>query len=179
MLGAQDANVLNKLPKSIQPKARRWFHDIWQAETCEAATRAFDAFVEDFEARYPAGVACLVKDRAAQLMFYDFPTEHWQHIRTTNAIESIFATVRLRTAKTKGSGSRAGILTVTRLHLVNTIHNKYGDAESDEVFCERHPELMQKTSLRLFSSIDRMMSPEAKTTFLSPDLAPLPDARKQ
>lgn len=104
------ANVLNKLPKSIQPKAKSRLHDIWQAETCEAAERAFDAFVEDFEAKYPAAVACLVKDRASLLTFYDFPAEHWKHLRTTNPIESTFATVRLRHRRTKGNGSRAACL---------------------------------------------------------------------
>lgn len=104
------ANVLNKLPKSIQSKAKSRLHDIWQAETCDAAERAFDAFVEDFEAKYPAAVTCLVKDRESLLAFYDFPAEHWKHLRTTNPIESTFATVRLRHRRTKGNGSRAACL---------------------------------------------------------------------
>ncbi len=104
------ANVLNKLPKSIQPKAKARLHEIWQAETRESAERAFDAFVEDFEAKYPCAVACLVKDRDTLLTFYDFPAEHWKHLRTTNPIESTFATVRLRHRRTKGNGSRAACL---------------------------------------------------------------------
>ncbi len=104
------ANVLNKLPKSIQSKAKSRLHDIWQAETCDAAERAFDAFVEDFQAKYPAAVTCLVKDRESLLTFYDFPAEHWKHLRTTNPIESTFATVRLRHRRTKGNGSRAACL---------------------------------------------------------------------
>ncbi len=90
------ANVLNKLPKSMQPKAKARLHEIWQARRGHSAEQAFDAFVEDFEAKYPKAVACLVKDRDALLAFYDFPAEHWMHIRTTNPIESTFATVRLR-----------------------------------------------------------------------------------
>jgi len=106
------ANVLNKLPKSMQPKAKARLHEIWQAETCESAKRAFDAFVEDFEAKYPKAVACLVKDRDTLLAFYDFPAEHWKHLRTTNPIESTFATVRLRHRRTKGNGSRTACLTM-------------------------------------------------------------------
>ena len=104
------ANVLNKLPKSIQSKAKSRLHDIWQAETREGAQAAFDSFVEDFQAKYPAAVECLVKDREALLTFYDFPAEHWKHLRTTNPIESTFATVRLRHRRTKGNGSRAACL---------------------------------------------------------------------
>jgi putative transposase len=104
------ANVLAKLPKSMQTKAKSRLHDIWQAETREAAVQAFDAFVEDFQAKYPKAVECLVKDRDALLIFYDFPAEHWIHLRTTNPIESTFATVRLRHRRTKGNGSRAACL---------------------------------------------------------------------
>jgi len=93
-------------------KAKARLHEIWQAETCESAKRAFDAFVEDFEAKYPKAVACLVKDRDTLLAFYDFPAEHWKHLRTTNPIESTFATVRLRHRRTKGNGSRTACLTM-------------------------------------------------------------------
>ena len=106
------ANVLDKLPKGKQPKAKRMLHDIWQAETREEASRAFDAFVEDYEAKYPKATACLTKDREALLTFYDFPAEHWRHLRTTNPIESAFATIRLRHRRTKGSGSRTASLTM-------------------------------------------------------------------
>lgn len=106
------ANVLNKLPKSVQPKATQALHGIWMAETRAAAQRAYALFVETFGAKYEAAVACLEKDREALLAFYDFPAEHWRHLRTTNPIESTFASVRLRTAKTKGAGSRIASLTM-------------------------------------------------------------------
>jgi putative transposase len=104
------ANVLDKLPKGSQPKAKGMLHEIYQAETKEAAGGAFDLFVKTYEAKYPKATACLSKDRDVLLTFYDYPAEHWVHIRTTNAIESVFATVRLRHDKTKGNGSRAACL---------------------------------------------------------------------
>ncbi len=106
------ANVLNKLPKSIQARAKSMLQEIWMAETRQQANEAFDLFVESFEAKYPKAVTCLVKDRDVLLTFYDFPAEHWVHLRTTNPIESTFATVRLRTARTKGCGSRMACLTM-------------------------------------------------------------------
>ncbi|MBV8381838.1 MAG: IS256 family transposase [Planctomycetaceae bacterium] len=106
------ANVLDKLPKGSQPKAKRMLHDISQAECRKEAEKAFDLFVATYEAKYPKATECLVKDRAVLLTFYDFPAEHWLHIRTTNPIESVFSTVRLRHDKTKGSGSRSACLTM-------------------------------------------------------------------
>jgi transposase-like protein len=106
------ANVLNKLPKGVQPKAKAMLHEIWQAETKAAAETAFALFVTTFEAKYPKAVECLMKDREVLLTFYDFPAEHWRHLRTTNPIESTFATVRLRHRRTKGSGSRTACLTM-------------------------------------------------------------------
>jgi transposase-like protein len=106
------ANVLDKLPKAQQPKAKAMLHDIWQADTKEAAEKAFDLFVATYEAKYAKAVACLGKDRAELLVFYDYPAQHWVHVRTTNPIESTFATVRLRTTKTKGSGCRSACLTM-------------------------------------------------------------------
>lgn len=106
------ANVLDKLPKRLQPEAKQKLHDIWMADTKQHANEAFDLFVKTYEAKYPKAVECLVKDREALLAFYDFPAEHWIHLRTTNPIESTFATVRLRTKKTKGSGSRKACLTM-------------------------------------------------------------------
>ena len=106
------ANVLDKLPKGSQPKAKRMLHEIYLAETKAAAGKAFDLFVKTDEAKYPKATECLVKDRDALLAFYDFPAEHWVHIRTTNPIESVFSTVRLRHDKTKGSGSRTACLTM-------------------------------------------------------------------
>lgn len=96
-------NILNKLPKSVQPKAKADLHEIWMAETRAAAETAFDVFVEKYKAKYDKAVDCLIKDRTALLAFYDFPAEHWKHIRTTNPIESAFATVRHRTSRTKGA----------------------------------------------------------------------------
>jgi len=106
------ANVLDKLPKGQQPKAKAMLHDIWQAATKGEAEKAFDLFVATWQAKYAKATECLVKDREALLVFCDFPAEHWVHVRTTNPVESTFATVRLRTSKTKGSGSRAACLTM-------------------------------------------------------------------
>jgi len=106
------ANVLDKVPKGKQSKAKSILHDIWMAETKVDAERAFDLFAETFKAKYPKAVECLAKDRDVLLTFYDFPAEHWVHIRTTNPIESTFATVRLRTKRTKGCGSRVACLTM-------------------------------------------------------------------
>ena len=99
-------NVLNAMPKSLQAKAKGHLHDIWQAETKAEAEAAFDFFVEIYGVKYDKAVAKLVKDRDELLAFYDFPAEHWKHIRTSNPIESTFATVRHRTSKTKGCLSR-------------------------------------------------------------------------
>ena len=104
------ANVLDKMHKRVQSKAKEMLHAIWMAPTRAAAEQAFDAFVEMFGAKYPGAVECLKKDRAVLLTFYDFPAEHWVHLRTTNPIESTFATVRLRHRRTKGNGSRVACL---------------------------------------------------------------------
>ena len=96
------ANVLNKLPKSQQPKARRALQEIWMAETKADAETAFDGFIESYEVKYDKAAECLRKDRDTLLAFYDFPAEHWKHLRTTNPIESTFATVRHRTIRAKG-----------------------------------------------------------------------------
>ena len=106
------ANVLDKLPKASQPKAKGMLHEIDLAESRENAAKAFDLFVKTYEAKYPKATECLSKDRDVLLTFSDFPAEQWVHIRTTNPIESTFATVRLRHAKTKGSGSRTACLTM-------------------------------------------------------------------
>jgi putative transposase len=106
------ANVLNNMPKSVQPKSKAMLHEIWQAETKADAEKALKLFVTTFEAKYPKAVECLTKDRDVLLAFYDFPAEHWIHLRTTNPIESTFATVRLRHRRTKGSGSRTACLTM-------------------------------------------------------------------
>lgn len=99
-------NVLNKLPKGLQKKAKSHLQEIWMAETRKEAENAFDFFLEAYGPKYDKATACLAKDRDALLTFYYFPAEHWKHIRTTNPIESTFATVRLRTYRTKGCLSR-------------------------------------------------------------------------
>jgi putative transposase len=104
------ANVLNALPKSLHPKVKQDLHAIYEAESRQAADAAFDHFAAKYGAKYDKAVTCLGKDREALLAFYDFPAEHWKHVRTSNPIESTFATVRLRTAKTKGCLSRATAL---------------------------------------------------------------------
>ncbi len=107
------ANVLNDIHKGRQAKAKSMLHDIWMAATKAEAEKAFDLFIATWQAKYPKAAECLAKDRDVLLTFYDFPAEHWMHIRTTNPIESTFATVRLRTNKTKGCGSRMATLTMT------------------------------------------------------------------
>jgi putative transposase len=104
------ANVLNKLPKSQQPKAKRSLQEIWMAETRGEAKAAFDAFIESYQLKYDKAADCLAKDRDALLAFYDFPAEHWKHLRTSNPIESTFATVRHRTIRSKGCLSNATAL---------------------------------------------------------------------
>lgn len=96
------ANVLNKLPKSLQAKAKRALHEIWMAETRRDAEAAFEAFVETYGVKYDKAADCLIKDRQTLLAFYDFPAEHWKHLRTANPIESTFAAVRHRTVRSKG-----------------------------------------------------------------------------
>jgi transposase-like protein len=105
-------NVLNHFPRSRQPAANAKLQDVWMAPTKADAVAAMEKFSRDHRAKYPKAVECLLKDRDELLAFYDFPAEHWQHLRTTNPIESTFATVRLRTAKTKGCGSRQACLTM-------------------------------------------------------------------
>ena len=107
------ANVLNKLPKSLQGKAKRALQNIWMAETKHAAEAALDMFVEIYGTKYDKAAECLTKDRDVLLTFYDFPAEHWKHLRTTNPIESTFATVRHRTTRSKGCLSNKTALAMT------------------------------------------------------------------
>jgi transposase-like protein len=106
------ANVLNKLPKSLQGIAKSKLHEIWHADSKDEAVRLFDDFIQVYEAKYPKATQCLEKDRDALLTFYDFPAEHWRHICTTNPIESTFATVRLRTVKVRGCFSANTVITM-------------------------------------------------------------------
>ena len=103
-------NVLNALPKSVQPKAKQALHGIWQAETKAEAQKAFDLFLKTYEPKYPKATLCLEKDREELMAFYDFPAQHWQSIRTSNPIESTFGTIRHRTKRSKGCLTRDGML---------------------------------------------------------------------
>ena len=106
------ANVLDKMAKSVQGRAKVMIHDIYLADTKKNAEAAFEHFITTFQAKFPKATECLENDREELLAFYEFPAEHWQHIRSTNVIESVFATVRLRTKKTKGCGTRIATLTM-------------------------------------------------------------------
>jgi putative transposase len=107
------ANVLDKLPKALQPRAKTLIHDIYLAERKGQAEKAFDHFCQSYRDKYPKAVDCLTGDRDSLLRFYEFPAAHWTHIRSTNVIESVFATVRLRTSKTKGLGTRNATLAMS------------------------------------------------------------------
>ncbi len=132
------ANVLDKLPKRIQPGAKDMIHQIWMAATRDHAGEAFDKFLKTYEAKYPQATECLSKDRDVLLAFYDFPAEHWKHVRTTNPIESTFATVRLRTKKTKGSGSRLACLTMV-YKLMMSAQKKWRALSGSDIL----PEILQ------------------------------------
>jgi len=104
------ANVLDKLPKRLQPQAKRLLHEVMYAETRSDAKEAIERFVDEYESQYPKAVTCLKEDEERLLVHFDYPAEHWKHLRTTNIIESPFSTVRLRTRVTKGAGSRTKAL---------------------------------------------------------------------
>ena len=106
------ANVLDKMPKGVQGRAKSMIHDIYQAEDKTSALKAYRLFQDSFQDKYPQAVACLADQEEALFAFYDMPAAHWLHIRSTNVIESVFATVRLRTYKTKGSGTRVATLSM-------------------------------------------------------------------
>ncbi len=106
------ANILDKMPKSVQPNAKRMIHEMYLSPTKEAALKSYEEFLKLYTAKYPGACKCLEKDKDQLFSFYDFPADHWAHIRTTNPIESAFATVRHRTRQTKGCGSRMATLTM-------------------------------------------------------------------
>lgn len=106
------ANILDKMPKSVQPSAKSLIHEMYMAPSKKAAFKAYDCFLGTYEAKYPGACKCLKKDKEQLFTFYDFPAMHWQHIRTTNPIESTFATVRHRSRLTKGCGSRRATLSM-------------------------------------------------------------------
>ena len=112
-------NILDKMSKSVQGHAKMLIHEMYIAPTKEKGLKAFEAFMKSYEAKYPKACECLKKDKDQLFTFYDFPAEHWQHIRTTNPIESTFATVRHRTRQTKGCGSRMATLTMVYMLAVS------------------------------------------------------------
>jgi len=136
-------NVLNAMPKSVQAKAKSHLHDIWQAETRAKAEAAFDYFVDTYGVKWDKAVAKLVKDRNALLTFYDFPAEHWKHIRTSNPIESTFATVRHRTKRTKGCLSRKTGLAMA-FKLMMSAHKKWRKLDGQN----RLPEIIKGVEFR-------------------------------
>jgi transposase-like protein len=115
-------NILDKMPKSVQPNAKRMIHEMYMSPTKEKALKAYDEFLAHYSAKYPGACKCLEKDKEQMFSFYDFPAEHWQHIRTTNPIESTFATVRHRSRQTKGCGSR--MATLTMVYKLGTLAQK-------------------------------------------------------
>ena len=117
-------NVLDKMPRGQQVSAKNILHEIWMSATQEYASKAMNKFAAIYQAKYPKAVECLLKDKQELLAFYDFPAEHWQHLRTSNPIESTFATVRLRTSKTKGAGSRTACLAMA-FKLVESAQNHW------------------------------------------------------
>lgn len=123
------ANVLDKLPRSLQPRAKQALHEIMYAETRAAAERELTRFTQAYGRKYPKAVASLTVDQDRLLAYFDYPADHWKHLRTTNPIESTFATVRLREGVTKGAGSRtAGLVMAFKLLLVAEGHWRRIDA---------------------------------------------------
>ncbi len=129
------ANILNYLPKGEQPRAKEALQQIWMAATRKAAIAAFKLFIKTYEAKFPKAAACLSKDKDELLTFYDFPADHWRHLRTTNPIESTFATVRLRTKRTKGSGSRVACLSMV-FKLAQTAERKWRKLNGHELLAD-------------------------------------------
>ena len=125
-------NILDKFPKSLQSQAKKDIHEIYQAPTKQVALNAFDRFVKVYEAKYPRAVACLLKTKDQTLAFYDFPAEHWRHIRSTNVIESTFSTVRLRTYKTRGCCKEESILSLV-FKLVESASQRWQKLHSSNI----------------------------------------------
>jgi putative transposase len=145
------ANVLDKMPKRLQAQAKAMLHEIWMSDTREHANKAFDLFLQTYQAKYPKACECLSKDRDVLLTFYDFPAEHWIHLRTTNPIESTFATVRLRTKRTKGSGTRTACLTMV-FKLMQSAQKRWRALNGSE----RLPDVIQGTPF-----VDGVKQPKA------------------
>jgi len=141
-------NVLDKLPRGQQISAKSMLHEIWMAATKEDAIKALEKFAAIYQAKYPKAVECLLKDQEQLLAFYDFPAEHWQHLRTSNPIESTFATVRLRTYKTKGAGSRSACLAMA-FKLVESAQNHWRKLNGSPLLPEVVAGVMFKDGVKL------------------------------
>jgi hypothetical protein len=126
----------NVLPKSQQPKAKRALQEIWMAETRKDAETAFDAFITAYQLKYEKAAACLAEDRESLLVFYDFPAEHWKHLRTSNPIESTFAKVRHRPIRSKGCLSNTTALAIV-FKLIEAAQKKAGAASTDITSCRK------------------------------------------
>jgi len=148
------ANILNCLPKSLQPKAKAALQEIWMAETKEEAEKAFDRFLDRFGGKYPKAAECLRKDREDLLAFYDFPAVHWIHIRTTNPIESTFSTVRLRTRKTRNCGSRETTLAMV-FKLIQSAEKRWKRIKGFDLIGEVIEGVVFKDGVRATNQPDR------------------------
>ncbi len=148
------ANIQNRLPKSLHPKAKAALQEIWMAETKEDAEKAFDNFLDRFGDKYPKATECLRKDREDLLAFYDFPAVHWIHIRTTNPIESTFSTVRLRTRKTRNCGSRETILSMV-FKLIQSAEKRWKRIKGFDLIGEVIEGVVFKDGLRAMDQPDK------------------------
>jgi putative transposase len=144
------ANVLNKVPKSLQGKMKADLHEIWMAETMEEAGKAFDRATP----KYPKAIDCLNKDREELLAFYSFPAVHWVHIRTSNPVESAFSTIRLRTAKTRNCGSRATTLAMV-FKLAQSAEKRWRKLKGFELLGEVVTGVIFKDGIRVLDQSDR------------------------
>jgi len=158
------ANVLDALPKRVQPQAKRMLHEMVEAPTRQDASRAIDAFVAEFEPKWPKAAAKLTKDHEQLLAFYDFPAEHWRHLRSTNPIESSFATVKLRTRVTKGAGSKDAALAMV-YKLLDAAEDRWRMINGAELVNE----LLDGTTLRTGS---RSQTTKRRTRGSPPDASP-------
>jgi len=148
------ANVLNKVPKSLQGKMKADLHEIWMAETKEEAGKAFDRATAKYGAKYPKAIDCLTKDREELLAFYSFPAVHWVHIRTSNPVESAFSTIRLRTAKTRNCGSRATTLAMV-FKLAQSAEKRWRKLKGFELLGEVVTGVIFKDGIRVSDHSDR------------------------
>jgi transposase-like protein len=148
------ANVLEKLPKSMQGKVKSSIRDIWMAPCKKEAEKAFDLALEQYSAKYPKAMDCLGKNRTEMLAFYDFPAEHWIHIRTSNPIESAFSTIRLRTAKMRNCGSRETTLSMV-FKLAESAEKRWKRLQGHKLLCEVISGVKFKDGIRESEQSDR------------------------